>query len=93
MQNLSISFLRSFVSTVMCGTFEAGGKLIGRSKSAISQHISKLEEELGVELFVKDGRKMKLTSQGIDLFVTANQILMLHDKAVKQLSNKLNKEM
>ena len=53
-------------------TEEYGG--LGLSQSAVSFHIDKLEEELGVQLFNRQGRTISLTVEGRILFQELEQL-------------------
>ena len=54
----------------------------GRSQSAVSQQIRKLEEQLGKRLFRKEGRGLALTEAGDVVLSYARRILDLNDEAV-----------
>jgi DNA-binding transcriptional LysR family regulator len=45
------------------------------SQSALSQHIINLEKELGVDLFVRTTRSVKLTSAGVDFVKHAERVI------------------
>jgi len=46
--------LKSFITVVETGSFTKAGQSLGRSQSAISQQIAKLEQVLGVVLLTRD---------------------------------------
>ena len=56
--------LKYFVAIVDCNSFTEAAEKCFISQSAISQQISALEEELGVRLTKRDGRKFTLTPAG-----------------------------
>ncbi len=56
--------LNYFVSAAQCLNFTEVAKNNFISQPAISHQIKLLENELGVELFVRYGKKLKLTSEG-----------------------------
>ncbi len=56
--------LLSFVEVAESKSFTLAAKKLGLSKSAVSQHISRLEESLGVELLTRNTRNMALTAAG-----------------------------
>ncbi len=57
--------------------FTRVGDKLGYTQSCITLHIKKLEEELGVTLFDRIGRKVTLTEAGRGLVPTVSQILKL----------------
>src|SRR5204863_4062344 len=63
-RTLSIDFLRTFVAIADAGTFAAAAERVGRTVSAVSLQIDRLEEQVGRALFQKSGRRMEPTSAG-----------------------------
>jgi len=66
-RTLSIDFLRTFVAIADAGTFAAAAERVGRTVSAVSLQIDRLEEQVGRALFQKFGRRMEPTSAGRQL--------------------------
>ncbi|MBB2926606.1 DNA-binding transcriptional LysR family regulator [Paraburkholderia silvatlantica] len=65
MENLSaLGGLEVFVHTARTRSFAATGRELGISASAISKSISRLEERVGVRLFQRSTRSVRLTSEG-----------------------------
>ena len=54
--NLDIDVLRTLVAAQHLGSFNRAAEQIGRSQSAVSQQMRKLEEQFGETLFHKQGR-------------------------------------
>lgn len=80
--NLDIDVLRTLVTAQRLGGFNRAAGQIGRSQSAISQQIHKLEKRVGLPLFKKRGRFLELTEAGETVLVYARRILELNDEAV-----------
>ncbi len=59
--------LRAFVETADKGSVKAAADSLGYTPSAISQLITALEKELGIVLFTRSQKGMKLTSEGGEL--------------------------
>jgi len=59
---MDIDALKSFLAFVDTGSFTRAAKQINRTQSAFSAQMRKLEDELNIRLFVKDGRNLVLTS-------------------------------
>ncbi|MFM2423331.1 MAG: HTH-type transcriptional regulator HdfR [Pseudomonadota bacterium] len=85
-RSLTIDYLRSFIAIVDTGTFAQAAGRVGRTVSALSLQINKLEEQTGQRLFEKSGRRMVLTAAGQNLLDHARTILSANDAAVAALS-------
>ena len=59
--------LRAFIETADRGSVKAAADSLGYTPSAISQLITALEKELGISLFVRSQKGMKLTSEGSEM--------------------------
>ncbi|MBL8709275.1 MAG: LysR family transcriptional regulator, partial [Rhodospirillaceae bacterium] len=80
--NLDMDVLRSFVTGTELGSFAKAAERLGRSQSAISLQLKKLEEQVGETLLKKEGRGLVLTAPGEILFSYAKRLLELNDEAV-----------
>ena len=85
-QNLDIDILRTLATAYRLGSFNRAAEQLGRSQSAISQQIHKLEERVGPKLFRKRGRGLELTESGEVLLGYARRILELNDEAITALA-------
>jgi DNA-binding transcriptional LysR family regulator len=83
--NLDMDVLRTLVAAQQLGAFNRAAKQVGRSQSAISQQIRKLEDRVGQSLFRKQGRGLVLTESGEIVLAYARRILDLNDEAVAAL--------
>jgi DNA-binding transcriptional LysR family regulator len=83
--NLDIDFLRTLVCAEELGGMNRAAERVGRSQSAVSQQMQKLEEKVGQDLFRKQGRGLTLTEAGELLLKYARRILALNDEAVTAL--------
>lgn len=57
--------VRSFVEVAERGTVVAAASALGFTPPAVSQHLAKLESELGASLFDRKGQRLHLTEAGI----------------------------
>jgi DNA-binding transcriptional LysR family regulator len=80
--NLDMDILRTLVTARDLGGFNRAADQLGRSQSAVSQQIRKLEEQLGEQLFRKEGRGLTPTEAGDVILRYARRILDLNDEAV-----------
>ncbi|MCC4781359.1 LysR family transcriptional regulator [Vibrio lentus] len=83
--NMDIDALRGFLAFVETSSFTRAAKQINRTQSAFSAQMRKLEEELNVTLFQKEGRNLILTEAGLALRSHAEQLVALHNTALKQV--------
>jgi DNA-binding transcriptional LysR family regulator len=73
MQHLLLTALRSFDAAGRTGSFRAAASALGVTPSAVSHSIRGLEEALETLLFVRDGRRIRLTPQGETLLFHVQQ--------------------
>ncbi len=83
--NLDMDVLRTFVTGFALGSFAKAAERLGRSQSAISTQLRKLEDQVGQVLVQKSGRGLSLTLAGESLLSHAKRILELNDEAVDAL--------
>ncbi len=76
-----LDVLRTFVTGVDLGSFAKAADRLGRSTSAVSAQLKKLEEQLGMPVLRKQGRGMVTTSAGESLLGYARRLLELNDEA------------
>jgi DNA-binding transcriptional LysR family regulator len=79
--NLESGLLLSFVAVAETSSFTAAGLRVGRSQSAVSLQIRRLETMLGCRLFERSRRRVALTRAGSDFLIYARRILLLHREA------------
>ncbi|ASP74695.1 LysR family transcriptional regulator [Sinorhizobium meliloti] len=72
---VSMEQLEAFVAAAEHGSFSAAGRALRKAQSAVSTQVSNLEEDLGLELFSRQGRNPTLTAAGERLLSEARLIL------------------
>lgn len=77
--------LRSFVTGVEMGSFTKAADRLGRSTSAVSAQLKKLEDQEGQPILRKSGRGLALTATGETLLAYARRLLMLNDEAASAI--------
>lgn len=80
--NLDMDVLRTFVTGFELGSFARAADRLGRSQSAVSTQLRKLEEQVGQPLVQKSGRGLVPTVAGESLLSYAKRLLELNDEAV-----------
>jgi DNA-binding transcriptional LysR family regulator len=73
---------RTFLVIAETGSFSKASEVIGRTPSAVSMQIKKLEGVLGVAVFAREGRSVRMTAEGEALLGYARRILLLNEEAV-----------
>src|ERR1700754_3925155 len=76
-----LDVLRSFVTGIELGSFARAADRLGRSTSAVSAQLKKLEEQAGTPIFRKAGRGLALTEAGETMLGYARRLLDLNDEA------------
>lgn len=79
--DLPSQLLRSFVAVVDGGSLAAASVRVGRSESALSLQMARLERTVGQSLFDRDGRALRLNQAGGLLLSHARGILARIDAA------------
>jgi len=85
LNNLNLDSLRTLVITQDLGGFGRASERLLRTPSAISLQMKRLQEEVGVSLFRKQGRKTVLTEQGEIALRYARRVLELNDEMIDTL--------
>jgi aminoethylphosphonate catabolism LysR family transcriptional regulator len=76
---MTLTQLRSFIAVVQHGGFTAAARAMHSSQTTVTSQIQALEEEHGVELFHRRGRRVDLTATGNEFLRIARQIVDLED--------------
>ena len=58
---------RAFLAVVETGSLSAAARVLNQTQPTLGRQISAFEEELGVTLFERVGRSLKITQTGVDL--------------------------
>jgi len=75
--------LKNFLVLSRTKNFTKAALLLGRSQSAISLQVLKLEELLGQKLFIRDKRHVHLTVEGEQLVGYAQRILQIEEEMIQ----------
>lgn len=76
--NIDTINLQIFLAVAETGSFTRAGEVVGRTQSAVSQQIAKLENMLGKKLFTRE-KALTLTNDG-EVFMTYAKKLLLTQK-------------
>ncbi|HWE17814.1 MAG TPA: LysR substrate-binding domain-containing protein [Hyphomicrobiaceae bacterium] len=78
---MDLAELRIFLAVVGEGGVTRAAKRLHRVQSNVTTRIRQLEDDLGANLFLREGKRMQLTPAGRTLLEYAEQILMLCERA------------
>ena len=73
---MDLRYLRTFVTIAEAGGIVRAGARLGVSQPAASRQILALETDLGIRLFDRIGRRLRLTSAGEDLLRQSRRLLI-----------------
>ena len=76
-----LDVLRSFATGMDLGSFAKAADRLGRSTSAVSAQLKKLEAQAGAPIFRKVGRGLALTEAGETMLAYARRLIDLNDEA------------
>lgn len=79
-------WIQTFATVAAARSFTDAGRQLGLSQSSVSEHIRRLEENVGRRLFVRDTHSLAMTPDGEALLVHARLILQALARAESQFS-------
>ncbi len=82
---MEIRVLRYFLTVVREESITKAAEVLHITQPTLSRQLAQMEEEIGVKLFDRGSRKIRLTNEGILLRRRAEEILQLVDKAEQEL--------
>ncbi len=83
---MEIRILRYFLTVVREESITKASEVLHITQPTLSRQLAHMEEEIGVKLFDRGNRKIRLTNEGILLRRRAEEILQLVDKTEKELA-------
>lgn len=78
--------IKSFIKVAEFENFSKAAETLGYAQSTITTQIQLLEDELGVSLFDRIGKKVFLSEKGRQFLVYANQLAKLEEEAREGIS-------
>ena len=80
---ISLSQLRAFVAVSRYGSFTLAADALHRTQPAVTVQIQQLEKELGLQLFDRSTRTLRMTSTGLELAPVLSTLLGQLDQVVQ----------
>ena len=84
--NWNAGHLPAFIAVATHGGISAAARIMGQPKSSLSRIINRLEEDVGLQLFLRGPREFTLTQDGMLFYKHAVQILEQVDAASTELA-------
>lgn len=84
---MTLTQLRSFVAVARYNGFTAAARALNMSQTTITSQIQALEEEHGIRLFERRGRRIELTEIGREFLDLARRMTGLEDDAAMMLKD------
>jgi DNA-binding transcriptional LysR family regulator len=88
MANLDLDLLRTFVTVADTRSLTRTATEVGRTQSAISMQVRRIEEIVGEAVLLRTTRGVELTACGERLLLHARRLLRTHDEAMADLTGK-----
>jgi DNA-binding transcriptional LysR family regulator len=85
--NLTIRQLEVFAMASRCSSFSEAAKRLGISQPSLSATVAKMEQLLGLSLFDRSSRSLRLTTQGERLAVVADDLVRNFDDAMRSIGD------
>lgn len=86
MPPLDLAVLKSFVVVARTGSISLASLQVGRTQSALSMQMRRLEDAIGQALLHRSGSGVRLTAAGEKLLAHAEALLARHDEILADMS-------
>lgn len=86
--SVNLNRLAAFAAVVESGSFTAAAEKLGLTKAMVSQHVTRLEKELGVSLLTRTTRKVTPTEIGATFHAECAQVLQELEAAVARVGGR-----
>lgn len=85
---MNLSHLHMMITVARLGSLQKTAEQLGRTQSAVSMALKKLEENAGFALFNRDGYRLELTEQGRHFLRQAEEVVRQQQR-LQSLANQL----
>ena len=86
---MELRLLRYFLTVAKEQSFTKAAEQLHITRPTLSRQMAALEDELGITLFLRNGKRISLTDEGILLKRRALEILHLEEKTLEELKGKV----
>ena len=84
---MELNVLKTFITAAEFGHFRKAAERLYISQPSVTVHIKQLEKELGVLLFEREGKKIKLTEAGRFYLKHAQRLLDVYEEGITNLQS------
>ena len=91
-ERLSLNSLKFFYYVARYDSVTIAAEKLFVTQGAVSKQLKNLEEALGHRLFIRDGKKLQLTEDGLTLFDCCEQVFPQIDQCLVQMTRKKKNE-
>ena len=82
-KNMELRLLRYFLTVAKEQSFTKAAEQLHITQPTLSRQMAAFEEDLGITLFIRNGKKISLTDEGILLKRRALEILNLEERTLE----------
>lgn len=83
---MDLKLLRTFTVAARLLNFHQAAQRLYLAQPTVTQHVRQLEEELGYELFLREGKRLRLTPAGERFLPHAARVLETYEQGVQDLA-------
>ncbi|WP_088106141.1 LysR family transcriptional regulator [Halalkalibacter urbisdiaboli] len=82
---MELNWIRTFITAAESGNFRKTADYLFISQPTVTVHVKQLEKELGVRLFKREGKKVKLTESGRKYLNHAIHLMEVYESGMEDL--------
>ena len=90
-ERVLLNSLKFFYYVALYDSVTIAAEKLFVTQGAVSKQLKNLEEALGRRLFIRDGKKLQLTGDGLTLFDCCEQVFPQIDQCLVQMTRKKKK--
>ncbi|KAA0546209.1 LysR family transcriptional regulator [Bacillus sp. BGMRC 2118] len=83
---MEFNWLTTFITAAEVGNFRKTAEALYISQPSVTVHIKLLEKELGVDLFLREGKRIKLTEEGRKFLIHAKRVINAYEQGLEELN-------
>jgi LysR family transcriptional regulator, repressor for citA len=83
---MEFTWLNTFITAAECENFRKTSEILHISQPSVTVHIKLLESEVGVPLFFREGRRVKLTLEGRRYLKHAKELIKVYQQGLEDLN-------
>lgn len=84
---MEFNWLYTFITAAETGNFRRTAEILYISQPSVTVHIKQLEKEVGAQLFLREGKRVKLTEDGKRYLQHAHQLISVYEKGLEDLAS------